>query len=312
MRSFLFRTALFSLPVALAFLSMEVFVRITPNAFSGKAIFLHDHLADVRCLVLGSSHNQSAINPDFMSFTTANIAYSGQDERLDSALLKMYLPLMPQLKMVLIECDYHSLEEMLGDEYFRYSWYYHFYNIDNGHVPLFQKVSLYASEPQFFNDLLKRTLTWSSEGDQFNRYGFIINDFPGPFLEAHYDSILLEKGADERLKLRHKTNDALLAQRNAGIIRSMVHFCLQHNVKPVLIASPMYSSYILRQIPEKVKRRGDFLESMQQNGVLFLDYEKNARFKADDFKNDDHLNPKGAEKFTRMLNDTLVSLFPLR
>lgn len=306
MKKFLFRIGFFSLPVILAFAALEVYFRVIPNAFSGKAHYFHSHLSNIQCLVLGSSHNQNAINPQFMAFPTANIAYSGQDQKLDSTLLFHFIDKMPNLKRVIIELDYHSLEESLGEEYFRYSWYYHFYDVDNGYVPLLHKISLYASEPQFFNDLLKESFSPDATSYSYNEFGFIINDFPGAFADAGYDSLLLSKNASERLKLRHKTNDPALASANMHTVSAMVNACLKRNIQPVLLASPMYIDYRLQEIPEKALRRRKFIDEWRAHPqVIFLDFEKDPRFVLRDFKNDDHLNPDGAQKFTQLLSDTL-------
>jgi hypothetical protein len=309
MKKFLLRIGVFALPVIAVFIGLEFYFRTAPNAFSGKAHFFRRHLHEIECLVLGSSHNQNAINPEFMAMKTANIAYAGQDEKLDSTLLFHFINQMPQLKTVIIELDYHSLEESLGRDYFRYSWYYHFYEVDNGYVPLLHKISLYASEPQFFNDILKETFSPTTTDYTYNEFGFTTNDFPGAFADVKYDSISLSTSADERLIMRHRTDSAALAQSTMLTVRTMVQLCLQKGVRPVLLASPMYTDYVQREIPEKAERRRIFIRQLTADPrVVFLDYEKDPRFKATDFKNDDHLNPDGARTFTRLLNDTLILL----
>mgnify|MGYP000306610883 CR=1 FL=1 len=118
MKKFLYKTLLFSAPVLLLFLAIELFVVFKPNSFNTKAKYIQNNL-DVEAVFLGSSHTQNGINPEFMHLKTANLAYGGQDYALDSALFFKYASKLQDLKYVFLEMDYHSLEHTNLTNYFK-------------------------------------------------------------------------------------------------------------------------------------------------------------------------------------------------
>jgi hypothetical protein len=311
MKAFLYRVLAFSSPVIVGAIALELFIRISPNAFNAKAHFIENRAPEVKLVTFGSSHNQNAVNPEFMPFLAANLAYGGQDIKLDSALLFHYAPQLTALKAVVLELDYHSLEELNDPNYFRLAWYNQMHNIEYGHVPLLSKISLYASEPEFFNDHIKRTFDPREYKYEMNEFGFLRNDFPGVFLSNNNDSVAIADSAPKRLANRHTTLSVENYKSNVACLKSMIDFCKQKNVKVILVSSPMYSTYRAQENEEKLNRRMAFLNEVIDNQwVYFLDFEANQNFKLTDFKNDDHLNSLGAEKYTKMLSDSLLKLVP--
>jgi len=309
MKSFLVKLLLFVLPFLIGFVALELFIRYSDNAFNLKAKYIKNNEPQIEMLVLGSSHNQNAINPQFIDLKTANIAYGGQDVYLDSALFFHFANRLKQLKVVVLELDYHSLEEFNGQDYFRLSWYYHFYDVTCGHIPFFQKISLYLSEPEFFNDHLKRSFDPREYKYQFNEQGFVLNDFPGVFQSLKYDSLQIERTADERLRNRHTTVSPQNFENNARCLKSMITFCNDHGIQVVLLASPMYNSYTKREKNEKLERRKLFIDEVTAwPNVHFLNHEFDPNFHLNDFKNDDHLNTSGAQKFSIELNSEIKAL----
>jgi len=307
MRAFLTKVVLFSLPVILGAVALELFIRLSPNAFNTKAEFIQKNAQDVRLIVFGSSHNQNAVNPEFFPFLAANLAYGGQDIKLDSALLEKYLPQLNSLKAVVFELDYHTLEELNTPDYFRLAWYHQLHDLSYGEVDFFSKISLYASEPEFFNDHVKRTFDPREYKYEMNEFGFLRNDFPGVFLSYKNDSVSIAESAAQRLQSRHSGISVKNYSENSDCLRNMIAMCKQENVKVFLVASPMFATYRSLEKAEKLKRRNAFLqEVVDHQSVFFLDFEANSAFHLSDFKNDDHLNSAGAEKYTKMLGDSLL------
>ncbi len=308
MRKFIYKTLLFTLPVLLLFLAIELFIVFKPNSFNTKAKYIQNNL-DVEAVFLGSSHTQNGINPEFMSLKTVNLAYGGQDYTLDSTLFFHYASKLPNLKYVFLEMDYHSLEHTNLANYFRNPWYYKYHDISGLNLTSIEKYSLYLSNPTFFKNYLTLNFDPKEYKYEINQYGFVTNDFPGVFKDFNHDSIQIQATAASRLRKRHKQNSIENYQLNKRRLLSIIDYCLEHDIKVILFRNPVYPSYRNQYIHEKNERRLHLLDSLiSTNKIEVMDFENSKDFKVTDFKNDDHLNSSGAKKLTLMTNEKLMNI----
>jgi lysophospholipase L1-like esterase len=83
--------------------------------------------------------------------------------------------------------------------------------------------------------------------------------------------------------------------------------CKQSKIRLILIAPPIYQTHRNTYTGTRLKLREDIINNLQSNnsGLIWFNFEKSKEFKLEHFKNDDHLNAKGAQLFTKMLADTL-------
>ena len=117
MRSFVFNLIKFSLPLMIIvcgfFIYAEYTLQFYPSIFQLKAQNFKQNKNKIEVLILGSSHNKTAINPEFINaFCSSNLAFEGQDIRIDSALFNKTINLLPNLKIVVFELSYHTLEHI--------------------------------------------------------------------------------------------------------------------------------------------------------------------------------------------------------
>ena len=92
-------------------------------------------------------------------------------------------------------------------------------------------------------------------------------------------------------------------------MNSILDYCNAHSIPVFLISAPMFSGYIALEKPEKLKRKEAYLQTLlERPSVFYLDHEKDVDFRVTDFKNDDHLNSRGAEKFTKKINQEIVAI----
>lgn len=257
-------------------------------------------------MILGSSHNQNAFNPEFFHSKTVNLANAGQDIQLDSALFFTYIKQLKSVNLVIIEMDYHTMEEKNDSENFRIPWYKRFYNFELHPISFLNNISLYSSNPSFFNKLLIDEINPKKIRYKLNKYGFILNDFPGVMEELKYDSVKLSKTSHERMKDKHKTISPDIFQFNRSKLDAIINYCILNNIKVKLISTPMYATYVQNEIAEKNKRRRLYIDSLvKKQPVLYYDYEYTNFFNVYDFKNDDHLNSRGAKKFSMMIDSII-------
>jgi hypothetical protein len=310
MKKFLLTFLAFIIPVCLLIAGIELYVLYFPSTFNRKADYIRENARSVETLILGSSHHQNALNPEYFHSVTANLANAGQDAQLDSAMFFNFIAELPRLKTVVLEMDYLTMEERNDNDYFRLPWYSRFFNVQLQPISLLSKVSVYASSPAFFNKLLIDEINPKKTHYQINRYGFIVNDFPGVMEDLKYDSLALEQSAMLRLKDKHTRQSIPDYNFNRSKILAIVKYCVEHKIRVVLLSTPMYTTYLLREIPAKNERRKQFINELTGlPGVFYFDFEKDQRFQIHDFKNDDHLNSDGAKKYS-LIVDSLLGTLP--
>ncbi|MBC7935640.1 MAG: hypothetical protein H7Y86_09855 [Rhizobacter sp.] len=304
MKQFLLSFIKFVFPFLLLLLAIELYVLYYPSTFNRKASYLHANIASTQMLVLGSSHSQNALNPEWLQLKTVNLANPSQDIQIDSALFFKYAPLMKDLKMLVLELDYFTLEEKNDAENFRLPWYKRFFGIELYRVSLINQVSVYASSPSFFNQVLTDAVNPKKTRYNINQYGFILNDFPGVMKDKKFDSLALAATAKERLKNTHTGISTANLNFNKSKLNAMINYCLAHNIKVILLAHPMYATYINNEVAEKNKRKVQYVDSLMAAvpTIRYFNYETDPRFSVHDFKNDDHLNSDGARKYTKIID----------
>lgn len=308
MKSFLKYTLLFLMPLAIAYSAVEYYFRTNENSFRIKAAYLTQNLDSIEVLILGSSRSQNAINPAFLSLNTANIANGSQDLRTDSALFFHFAKRLKSLKHVVLELDYHRMDMENDKSFYRIPWYYIFYGVEVLPIHPTHKISLYATNPSFFNENIKKLLFNHSKTVQtINKYGFVEKNYTNQFLsDFNYDSLKIDQTASERLQSRHREVSPEVFSQNIKIVNAVIDYCLQHHIEPIIINTPLYYTYRDRKMKGKDEKRLQFIQTLQDKGAQFYNFEEAENFDLHSFSNDDHLNYDGAKVFTLMLDSILV------
>jgi hypothetical protein len=308
MKRFLFSFIKFIFPVIVLICGIEMYVLYYPSTFNKKAKYLKQHTDSIKTIILGSSHNQNALNPEFLNSQAINLANAGQDIQIDAALFFKNIGKLTSVNKVILEIDYHSLEEKNGPDYFRIPWYYRFYDIEIYPVSFLNRFSVYASSPSFFNQLILDEINPKKIRYKLNQFGFIMNDFPGVMEDLKYDSLKLAETAMERLKDKHVLQSVDNCNYNKSKLNTIIDYCIKNNIEVILISTPMYSTYINHQITAKNIRRMNYIDSLKNlSNIYYYNFENSNKFGVHDFKNDDHLNSIGSKKFTLIIDSLLNS-----
>lgn len=308
MKKFIKKALVFISPIFIIILFLEVILVPLKNTFNLKAKYIQNNM-DVECLFLGSSHTQNDINPEYLSIKSANLAYGGQDYKLDSALFFRYINDLHNLKYVVLEVDYHSLEQNNKDDYFRLPWYYYYHDIKSSNSIFLDKYLLFQSSPSFFSSFILRKINPDQYKYEYNKYGFVINDFPGSFKDLNYNDSLILATSTKRLINRHKNISIQNYEYNKKILLTIIDSCAQKDIEVIFLKNPLYITYRNNYNLKKLMRRNSFIDSITLNrSIYFFDFEKDSRFDVKDFKNDGHLNSNGAMKLTKMVDEKINSI----
>lgn len=310
MKSFIKNSILFLSPFLIIFIFLELYIELYPSAYVSKARYIKQN-KDIELLILGSSHSQNDINPEFINIKSANLAYANQDQQLNSALFFRYIESLSNLKCLIWELDYHNLEYKVDDTGLRLPWYYKYHGIRIGKLNYLYKYLLYPSSPEFFNNFILSTLTQKHSRDILNEYGFITNDFNGWFADLNNDEEIIITTAHDRLEyLQDESIENYVY--NTKQIDKVIEYCNNNDILVILLTMPVYKSFISVEKTEKNKRRTLYIDEVlsKYSNIAYLNYEKDNRFvsKIDYFKNDDHLNSYGAKIFTEILNNDILDL----
>jgi uncharacterized membrane protein YcaP (DUF421 family) len=71
MKRFLLSFLKFILPFLLMLVAIELYVLYFPSTFNKKATYLKNNITEITTIILGSSHNQNSLNPEYLHFNTA-------------------------------------------------------------------------------------------------------------------------------------------------------------------------------------------------------------------------------------------------
>ncbi len=282
-----------------------------PSTFNIKAKYIQENKSSVEVLILGSSHNQMAINPEWLhSFNAASLAIAGQDILLDSCLLGRYLPEMPELEFCIFELSYHSLEHTNEKTYDRNNLYLRFHNINN-----FQRATNFADRSIFFSSPKRyiRFLDPFHTPTPLNKYGFAtelsrFEQDQNRFEAMGYNEQKIRSTADNLLIRRHQYEDRDAYLKNCRIMEHMIQMCQQKGIIPIVVIPPVFDTYLHSMIPAKKERRELFLLRLKElyPTIVIDNSESDSLYQVTDFKNDDHLGPEGALKYSGHIDQLLL------
>lgn len=301
MNSFLKNLFIFSLPFLIC-IPVEISVR--NNTFKAKSEHLYKHQDSIELMVLGSSQNWRAINPEFLSQKTAQLAHPSSATNIDYLLFEKFFSQLPNLKCVIFELSYQSLESICTNTWPNNHLLLHYYGINNyGRKPPLTEHFLISANPK---EYLKRYFTKQTKQKfgSYNEFGFIYAYPQSRFKEHNFDKEeIKESSMTEYLKGRHQSESIENLNRNRRYLDSAISRCLENNVKVILLSPPKYYLYNEYMNQDKLKRRNQFLDTYRKvPNVYIMNYELEYESEVEMFLNEDHLNPLGAELFTKELN----------
>lgn len=319
MRNFFKKALLFLLlPIAIVLFS-DITLRMQNTLHKEKYKGAKEVLDSIEVLVLGTSHAHYAVNPDIFDLYAYNLANLGQSIYFDKRITLTLLPGMKQLKYVFISIDYHSLA--FSSQFDKDYWSYYGNGIkykDTNYFSANLSPTLFGYTPRVAFAMHKnRYLNILKHGKEIIDFevqegvdiykpaikGFVAFDGrnthnfnPAAYSESSTWYTEVIANSDER--------EEIIAD-----LEDFVQILLAHDIKPILITAPIYSEYLeylnASYIQENIEVSKKIVDKY---GIKYWDYINSDRFTIDDFYDMEHLNRKGALKFTTMLNDSINTM----
>ena len=285
----------FFLPMCFIAVVLEFALRNIPNDYAFKNDYLKEHAGNIEVLVLGSSHTYYGINPAYFSKKGFNAAYVPQSIDFDLALLKKYEKQLKKLHYLVVPVDYFTLYNSLeiSDESWRMKNYALYYDLDA--LPFKYHFELGNGK---FEHAIKRLGYYFKPETPItcNALGF------GSAYKASKSLELEQNGklaAQRHTAATNKSNEKLRA-----VLYKFVEFTEQHHIQLILVTCPAYYSYVNHLNKEQLNEMHKVICDAQKghSNVLYFDFLKHRVFNASDFFDGDHLNDRGAKKFSLLLN----------
>ena len=246
---------------------------------------------EVEMLVLGHSHAYNDINPELFGVKAFSLANHGQMLDIDYFLLHKFIDNCPNLKYVVVPVAYLTFVSST-DGISNYAIHMDY------EQPFYSKNNYEVLAPQFYRKII--SFLKGEDIVRCSELGMSIDKL-STVKEPDWDKSVTRN--------RLFTIDAPeeLIEKNRDYLNRIVATCQQYNVLVVLVTTPIWHKY--RELMDKGQLNTMYtsvedIVSLHSN-VVYYDFMADDRFSVDDFFDQDHLNGLGAEKFTKLLSDTI-------
>ena len=296
MRKFIKKTLLYFFIFMVPLVALDAYVR-QPfcDEYAAKYYFLKDHLADCEILLMGSSHTQTGLNPEWMNWQSVNVANLAQPFYYDYKILKEYTGKIKNLKTVVLSLSYPSFfsnptkrHENLYSIYWGMSPYSGKMGIENYSVVM--ALGLENAISRVLNlDTRDEHLGWMEVGGKFNGS-----------LEA----------AQDKLQDWHGQMNENNWEECTGWLNKIIDHCTKNNIHLILYLPPFSTS--LNQLLAADHYQQKILAYVQElkkdNAVKIIDANDGSINNDSLFKDPDHVNVFGAKILTARINETINQL----
>lgn len=297
---------------------MDIWLRNMNSSYKEKIKGIQQFGDSIQILALGNSHATYGVNPDAFNVYLYNLANVNQSFYFDKRLTLKLLPEMPHLKVVLISIDYHTLYFSSQGEQNNWSYFgngikykdrnYFLENISPflfGYKPRRSFAFLVKDLLKKAKNLHRKTIDFDVEegvdiytpmekgytprngsSNNFNKYYYINR--------ANAFNFVVENSTEKK---------EILAELSNFIV-----YLKQKGIAPVLVSCPTFKDYNQYLNNDVVKQNHNDINSLAlQYHIHKIDFSESNLFPQEDFYDADHLNKTGALKFSKMINDSLIS-----
>ena len=288
--------------------------KVHANQIGAKKHLLEQQNHETRVLILGSSHSYYGILPAILGKPAFNLSSFSQTLYYDDALLNRCLETLPSLELVILPVSYFSMESQLDEGIERWRSYYYRYEWGipqhdwhmAWHVRNFSAYFLCGKEVGPWNVLLGRIKDVTAD---FDRMGGWTNRPSGPEINKNSTvASYLQESALIALKRQQSGMKIKNIQENERILNDLARKLARKGIGLVLVTLPVSRYYGEGMDPAAYKRMQSTLNNIcSNNGVSYLNHTFDRRFLDGDFWDGDHLNAAGAQKYSLLLKDEIVS-----
>ena len=302
MNQFIKKSLLFSIPVLVFLVAMELVLRSIPNDYSYKKNYLDQHSNEIETLFLGSSHAFYAINPEFIQSNSFNASHIAQSIDYDILILKKYANQTNKLKFIVVPIDYFTLYNRLetGVECWRIKNYNIYYGLNKSNT-IDENSEILNGKWSENTQRLYKFLRKNKSEISCNTLGWGTNNKS----KSTKDFVVTGKAAAKR----HAQKSKSFFNENGTIVNEIIALAKVKNAKVIFYTSPAYKTYTSLLNKKQLQTTIQTIQSIQKSNanVYYYNFLNDTSFTAKDFFDADHLNEIGAEKFSKKIDSILVN-----
>lgn len=316
MLKFLKKIALFLSFPFFIILFMDTSLRMQNSLFKEKYEGAKESQDSIEIVILGTSRAAYGVNPEAFDLYAYNLANLGQSLYFDKRITLSLLPGMKNLKYAFISIDYHSLafsSQHNGD-----FWSYYGNGIkykDTSYIWANISPTLFGYTPKVAYAMLKnRFLNLWEHGPDIVDFevesgvdiykpavkGFVALEGRDSLNFNHEAYIVSSKWYTEVIDESDEKDEIVQD------LKDFIEILLADGVTPILFTPPTYREYNSYLNQSYIKNNIQISEYIAKKyGIEYWDFHDSKIFSIDDFHDMEHLNAKGAMKFSKMLNDSI-------
>ena len=304
MRKFIIRLFAFLFPALLILAAVEIYVRHLPNTYRYKDQWMWQNGQRVHTLILGNSHAYYDLCPKVMGDSIFNLGNVSQRLEHDLHLLRRYAEACPNLRTVIQVADNSNVFDapMEEDEPGR-ATYYQLYMGYRKHSPLSRYGFELASMTSFWGKMQKSPLFSSSvfAGSDARTPAPLECDSLGWGTAFRSDLCNPDDFLPERIN-QHLLTDSAAWQSNKATLQEIAAECQRRHLKLVLLMTPVSEAYTRKASKSQLAAIQQWAHTIKKShpNVQVADYSQDRRFTKEDFFDSDHLNDRGAKKFSEI------------
>ncbi|QNJ98920.1 hypothetical protein [Constantimarinum furrinae] len=308
-RKFVISILIFFLPVLGGVLIAEYLSREITSGYKINSTYLNAEAGSMEVLILGSSQIKDGINVAILQQPSINMASGDQHHNTDFKLLKGLDSRLPKLTTVVLEVSYSHFElPHNSPDFWKNSVYYEYYGINAFERRVYFKDRLiFLSNPKYFAEKIGEQFHDKSVKYGYNTVGFDTLNYSGRFKDMNYDETKIETAG---FKINLEPNLSVF-DTNTTLFFEMLDYLKAKDLNVIICNPPMYRTFLKKRNREILFRRDSILNIVSEKytnvSILYAE-EDTINFHVKDFTNPSHLNPKGAQKFTSILQTHLDSL----
>lgn len=289
---------LFLLPIGMALVGMEISLRNIPNSYQIKNDYLNNHADKIQVLILGHSQLLYGLNPEHFSLHTFNAAHVSQLYTHDLAILRKYIEKLRKLEYLILPVTYTSFFDEGTDNAFINKNYVLYYGLQNtlnwGNAFELSAFSLRDNFMRLLNYLIYERLD----------HGVTALGFGTGC--GNYTQLELEKTAKDAAARHHSSMESFLPE-NSAAYEELLELALSQNIRVLLITPPVHREYYRLIDKANLAKTKHFASATAERELLinYIDLDQHTDFTDLDFYDADHLNEKGAEKLSRLVDEII-------
>lgn len=280
---------------------IELMLRALPNDYQYKKEYFEQHSAEIETLILGNSHAYLGFDPKYIDGHAFNACHLSQSLDYDRLIFDQHIKDLTQLKTVVLPISYFSFFHSLN--YGETSWFLKNYELYLDIDTPNKWYDNFELSHYTFGQNLSKIYHYYIKGNNPR----ICSDKGWGTLYATATPKDLEVSGKGNAQ-RHTYSDLSLLETQTKNLEHIVSICAQKEINVILVTLPGYKTY--RENLDKHQLNTTFGQAKkitnQFDNCIYINWLDHPDFIKDDYFDSSHLNKKGAEKLSKLLNSFII------